>query len=89
MLQGDALAPFLFIILVDYPLLRTTDGDSGVLTCPRKSSRYPAKVLNDLDFADDIALLESSISRAQSQLIRTANLLLTLDLSSVIPRLSI
>ena len=44
-----------------------------MLTCPRKSSRYPAKVLNDLDFADDIALLESSISRAQFQLTRTAN----------------
>lgn len=72
-LQGDVLAPFLFIILVDYLLLRFTDGDSGVLTCPRKSSRYPAKVLNDLDFADYIALLESSISRAQSQLTRTAN----------------
>ena len=56
-LQGDVLAPFLFIILVDYLLLRSTDGDSGVLTCPRKSSRYPAKVLNDLDFADYIALL--------------------------------
>ena len=44
-----------------------------MLTCPRKSSRYHAKVLNDLDFADDIALPESSISRAQSQLTRTAN----------------
>ena len=42
-LQGDVLAPFLFIILVDYLLLRSTDGESGVLTCPRKSSRYPAK----------------------------------------------
>ncbi|XP_073231851.1 uncharacterized protein [Porites lutea] len=44
-----------------YLLLRSTDGDidSGVLTCPRKSN--------------DIALLESSISRAQSQLTRTAN----------------
>ena len=44
-----------------------------MLTCPRKSSRYPAKVLNDLDLADDIALLESSISRAQFQLTRIAN----------------
>ena len=44
-----------------------------MLTCPRKSSRYPSKVLNDLEFADDIAWLESSISRAQSQLTRTAN----------------
>ena len=30
-------------------------------------------MLNDLDFADDIALLESSMSRAQSQLARTAD----------------
>ena len=35
-LQGDVLAPFIFIILVDYLLLRSSDGDSGVLTCPRK-----------------------------------------------------
>ena len=46
---------------------------TGVLTCPRKSRRYPAKLLNDLDFADDIALLESFISHAQSQLNRTAS----------------
>ena len=72
-LQGDVLAPFLFIILVDYLLEKASVGDSGVVTHPRRSRRYPAKVLNDLDFADDIALLESSISRAQSQLTRTAN----------------
>ena len=72
-LQGDILAPFLFIILVDYLLLRSSDGDYGVLRCPRKSRRYSAKVLNDLDFADDIALLKSSKSRAHSQLTRTAS----------------
>lgn len=88
-LQGDVLALLLFIILVDYLLLRSSDGDSGVLTCPRKSRRYPAKVLNDLDFADEIALLEASISSAQSQLTRTSLLQLTLELSSVRPRQSI
>ncbi|XP_071943549.1 uncharacterized protein [Antedon mediterranea] len=72
-LQGDVLAPYIFIILVDYLLLRSSECDSGVVTCPRKSRSYPAKILNDLDFADDIALLESSIPRAQSQLTRTAN----------------
>ena len=73
-LQGDVLAPFLFIILVDYLLMKSTSGiDAGIVTYPRRSSRYPAKMLNDLDFADDIALLESSIDRAQSQLTRTAN----------------
>ena len=72
-LQGDVLAPFLFIILVDYLLGKASEPDTGVMTCPRQSSRYPAKILNDLDFADDIALLESSITRAQSQLTRTAD----------------
>ena len=71
-LQGDVLAPFLFVVLVDYLLKKTTSQlDSGVVTHPRRSRRHPAK-LNDLDFADDIALLESSISRAQAQLTKTA-----------------
>ena len=72
-LQGDVLAPFLFVVLVDYLLKKATSQlDSGVVTHPRRSRRHPAKSLNDLDFADDIALLESSISRAQAQLTKTA-----------------
>ena len=72
-LQGDVLAPFLFVVLVDYLLKRATSQlDSGAVTHPRRSRRHPAKSLNDLDFADDIALLESSISRAQAQLTKTA-----------------
>ena len=68
-LQGDVLAPFLFIILVDYLLKKTTsDLDSGAVTHPRRSRRYLVEVLNDLDFADDIALLESTIPRAKAQL---------------------
>jgi len=63
-LQGDVLAPFLFIILVDYLLGKASESDAGVETHPRQSRRYPAKFLNDLDFADDIALLESSMLRA-------------------------
>ena len=70
-LQGDVLAPFLFIILVDYLLKKSSGAESGVMTHPRRSRRYPAKMLNDLDFADDIALLESSMPRAQSQISRT------------------
>ena len=72
-LQGDVLAPFQFVVLVDYLLKKATSQlDSGVVTSPRRSRRHPAKSLNDLDFADDIALLESSISRAQAQLTKTA-----------------
>ena len=60
-LQGDVLAPSLFIILVDCLLKKaTSDLDSGAVTHPRRSRRYPVKVLNDLDFVDDIALLEST-----------------------------
>jgi len=73
-LQGDVLAPFLFIVLVDFLLKKaTTCVESGVETHPRRSRRYPAQVLNDLDFADDIALLESTMLRAQEQLTRTAS----------------
>ena len=71
-LQGDVLAPFLFIILDFLMKKATADLDSGVVTHPRRSRRYPAKVLNDLDFADDTALLESSLSQAQAQLTSTA-----------------
>ena len=72
-LQGDVLTPFLFVVLVDYLLKKVTwQLDSGVVTHPRHSRRHPAKPLNDLDFADDITLLESSISRAQVQLTKTA-----------------
>ena len=59
-LQEDALAPFLFVVLVDYLLKKDTSQlHSGVVTYPHRSRRHPAKSLNDLDFADDIALLES------------------------------
>ena len=72
-LQGDVLAPFLFIILVDYLLKKaTSDLDSEVVTHPRRPRRYPVKVLNNLDFADDIAQLESTIPRAQAHLTSTA-----------------
>ena len=86
-LQGDVLAPFLFIVLVDFLLkTATSDVDSGVETHPRRSRRYPAKVLNDLDFADDIALLESSISRAQAQLASTAAAAKDLGLLISVPK---
>ena len=72
-LQGDVLAPFLFIILIDYLMMQATrDTPSGVITHPRRSRRYPAETINDLDFADDIALLESSNIGAQTQLTKTA-----------------
>ena len=72
-LQGDVLAPFLFIILIDYLMRKANENiKSGIVTHPRRSRRHPAISLNDQDFADDIALLESSMVNAQAQLSRTA-----------------
>ena len=43
-LQGDTLAPFLFIIVVDYVLRMSVDtiNDKGYQLTPKRSSRYPA-----------------------------------------------
>jgi len=51
-LQGDILAPFLFNIILHYILKVTELGNFGIKTHPDKS-------LHDLDFADDIVLLDS------------------------------
>ena len=69
-LQGDTLAPFLFIILVDYVLRMSVDTikNKGFEVKPRKSSRHPAEYLTDTDFADDIALISESLVNAQSLL---------------------
>ena len=40
----------------------------GFVCEPKRSSRYPEKRLSDLDYADDICLLENSIEKAQQQL---------------------
>ena len=69
-LQGDTLAPFLFILVVDYILRLSVDtiSERGLEYQPRRSSRYPALHVTDADFADDIALLAGSLSDAQALL---------------------
>ena len=58
-LQGGVLAPFFYHLLG-----KVCEADLEVVTHPCQSRRYPAKSLNDLHFADNIAPLESSIPRA-------------------------
>ena len=69
-LQGDTLAPFLFIIVVDYVLRMSVDkiNDNGLMLHPRKSSRNPAVHITDADFADDIALIAGTLANAQNLL---------------------
>ena len=69
-LQGDTLAPFLFIIVIDYIMRVSVDTmkENGLLYQPRRSSRYPALHITDADFADDIALLSDNLANAQALL---------------------
>ena len=70
-LQGDTLAPFLFIVVLDYVMrhaLKDIHLSTGVILEERKSRRHPELRLHDLDFADDIALLSSSIQSAETLL---------------------
>lgn len=76
-LQGDVLAPFLFIIVVDY-VTKQAERSFGYLTHKgkqqhltrklRNSSTQVERKISDLDFADDIALLENDPKKAQDQL---------------------
>ena len=71
-LQGDTLAPFLFIVALDYALRCAIDGkeeELGFTLTKRASRRVPAKTLTDLDFADDISLLSDNVEKACKLLI--------------------
>ena len=72
-MQGDTLAPFLCIIVLDYALRGALNGYEEQLAftiSPRRSKRQFTVKLTDLDFADDIALLSDKIEQAQSILSR-------------------
>ena len=68
-LRGDTLAPYLFIIVLDY-VLRNLDQNKNLSFTLRKqlSRRYPAEMLTDADFADDLALLSDKIGNADKLL---------------------
>ena len=67
-LQGDTLAPLLFIIVLDYILRQSMKEDYGLTLIPRRTARVPGLVVTDLDFADDLSLLSDSLEKAQSLL---------------------
>ena len=69
-LQGDTLAPYLFIICLDYVLRTSIDKikENGFKLTKKRSRRYPAKTITDADYADDIAILENSPAQAETLL---------------------
>jgi len=66
-LQGDTLAPFLFILALDYAMRQATfhPHQTGFTLHPRRSTRHPEITITDADFADDIALLSDTCEKAQ------------------------
>ena len=85
--QGDTLAPFLFIIVLDYTLkqaFKVSDGECGIIIEPRMGSRYPEVRLKDLSYADDIALINKSLQLAENLLrsVESSALLVGLHLNA-------
>ena len=68
--QGDTLAPFIFIICLDYVLRKALDKnlDLGFTLTKQKSRRHPAKTITDADYADDLAVLADYLKDATSLL---------------------
>ena len=69
-LQGDTLAPYLFIICLDYVLRTSIDKirENGFELTKRRSKRYPAKTITGADYADDLALLANTPNQAETLL---------------------
>ena len=65
-LQGDTLAPYIFIICLDYVLRNSADSNKelGFTLSKARSKRYPAETITDVDYADDIALMSDNIQDA-------------------------
>ena len=69
-LQGDTLAPYLFIICLDYVLRTSIDKirENGFDLTKKRSGRYPAKTITDAEYADDIAILANTPNQAETLL---------------------
>ena len=65
-LQGDTLAPILFIVVVDYVLRMSLDlsKEKGLEIKPRTSQRHQAEYITDNDFADDMSIISSTLEDA-------------------------
>ena len=69
-LQRDTLAPYFFIICVDY-VLRTSIvkmKENGFKLTKERSKRYTAQTIMDADYADDIALLANTPTQSETLL---------------------
>ena len=61
-LQGDTLAPYLFIICLNYVLRTSIDKikENSFRLTKERNRRYPVQTITDADYADGIALLANT-----------------------------
>ena len=67
-LQGDTLAPYFFIICLDY-VLRTSINkikENSFKLTEERSRRYLAQTITDTDYTNDIALLANAPAQAKT-----------------------
>lgn len=71
-LQGDMLAPFLFIIAFDFAMRTPIDNNEKLRFTLEEggSKRKPPKINTDTDLADDIALIANTMRDANQRLRR-------------------
>ena len=64
------LAPYLFIICLDYVLRTSIDKmkDNGFKLAKERSRRYRTQTITDADYADAIALLTNTPAQAETLL---------------------
>ena len=89
-LQGDTLAPYLFIICLDYVLWTSIDKmkENGFKLTKERSRKYPAQTITDgssLKLIDKFTYLGSSFSSTEAVInTRLAKALTAIDRLSVI-----
>ena len=72
-LQGDTLAPYLFVIVIDYVMITALVGSEdklGLQLRKRKIRRVPPITITYMDFVDDISLVSKVIKEAKEMLTR-------------------
>ena len=69
-LQGDMLAPYLFIICLDYVLRTSIDKirENSFELTKKRSRRFPAKTITDANYTNDIAILANTPNQAKTLL---------------------
>ena len=67
-LKENTLAPYLFIICLDYVLRTSIDliKENGFKLAKERSRRYTTQTITDTDYAKDMALLANMITQAET-----------------------